>query len=151
MEQYGIGEHFAQFISTSADVKTVKRLLLMIRDLDFTDSPEDRMVADMFSAYLSNDTGWDGLSKSASGNAELMSLLAINDNTKSIYDCVCGYGISLAAASRKAPEAKVYGQDIIQNCVMISAMPTLIRKWFSSMRQQVLIASLTVKEKPGVH
>ncbi|MBR2132118.1 MAG: hypothetical protein IJ955_06200, partial [Oscillospiraceae bacterium] len=37
----------------------------MIRDLDFSDSPEERMVADAFTAYLSNDTGWDGLSKSA--------------------------------------------------------------------------------------
>lgn len=146
MEQYGIGEHFAQFISTSADVKTVKRLLLMIRDLDFTDSPEDRMVADMFSAYLSNDTGWDGLSKSASGNAELMSLLAINDNTKSIYDCVCGYGISLAAASRKAPEAKVYGQDIIQNCVMISA----IVQWLNFQENFVFTTGNTIKDPlPG--
>lgn len=142
MEQFGIAEHFSQFISTSVDVKTVKRLLYMFRDLDFSDSPKECMVADAFTAYLSNDTGWDGLSKSAISNAELMACLAVNDSTKTIYDGVCGYGISLAAATRKAPEAMVYGQDVIQNCVMISA----ILQWLNFRKGFCLTTGNSVKK-----
>lgn len=141
MDQFGIAEHYSQFISTSADVKTVKRLLSMIRGLDFSDSPDKCMVADIFTAYLSNDTGWDGLSKSAISNAELMACLAVNDKTKTIYDGVCGYGISLAAATRKAPEAMVYGQDVVQNCVMISA----IMQWLHFRKDFSFTAGNTVK------
>lgn len=146
MEHFGIAEHFSQFISTSADVRAVKRLLSMIRALDFSDTPQECMVADAFTAYLSNDTGWDGLSKSAISNAELMACLAVNDDTKTIYDCVCGYGISLAAATRKAPKAMVYGQDVIQNCVMISA----IMQWLNFRKDFCLTTGNSVKKPlPG--
>lgn len=146
MEQFKIAEHFSQFISTSADVKMIKRLLLMIRDLDFSDSPKKCMVADAFTAYLSNDTGWDGLSKSAISNAELMACLAVHGSTKTIYDGACGYGISLAAATRKAPAAMVYGQDVIQNCTMISA----IMQWLNFRKDFCLTAGNSVKNPlPG--
>lgn len=146
MAHYGIADHFAQFISTSADVKSVKRLLSMVRELDFSDSPDVCKVADIFTAYLANDTGWDGLSKSATSNAELMACLAVNKNTQSIYDGVCGYGISLAAATKKAPEAMVYGQDVIHNCVMISA----IMQWLQFRRDFVFAMGNSVKDPlPG--
>lgn len=141
MNRYGIAEHFSQFISTSTDERAIKQLLYMVRDLDFVDNPEDCKVANMFTWYLSKDTGWDNQNKTAISNAELMANLAVTDNTKTIYDGFCGYGISLSAAMKKAPYARVFGQDINPNCVMISA----IMQWLHFRNDFSLVTGNTVR------
>ena len=146
MHEYGIAEHFAQFISTTGDVQTTKRLLSKFRQFDFADDPSNCYVANLFNYYLTKDTGWDGLNKSAYAVADLMANIAVNPSTTAIYDGFCGYGISLAAASKKSPSARLFGQDLVINCVMVSA----ILQWLHFNKDFTLAVGNSVKNPlPG--
>lgn len=142
MSKYGITDRFSRFISTNQEFGEITVLLERIRKMNFSDSASKHAVGDLFLWYLSQDYGWEGQCKSSESISRLITRFAISENTNSIYDCTCGYGILLAtAALRCSKNAHVYGQDISENCTIVSA----ILQWLFFKKNFTIVCDNTVK------
>lgn len=142
MSKYGIREHFSRFISTNQEFGEVAVLLEKIRKMDFSDSASKHAVGDLFLWYLSQDYGWERQCKSSESISRLITRCAISEKTSSIYDCTCGYGILLATAALKCNEnTHIYGQDISENCTIVSA----ILQWLFFKKNFTIVCDNTIR------